>query len=379
MVILVGIIGVIIIVSMITERWDELGSKNVYVQRYFDKKRVKINDDIVMTTEVINKKWLPLPWVLIQARVPKTFAFKRSKIAPRLEDEDMQYSMVTSLLFFEKVKRHDVFQCTHRGYYSLYDLDIVIGDYFGFKKAIKKVKQPVYLMVYPEIIPLKKLVIPLNSLMGDVSVKRWISPDPLLPLGTRGYTTSDSFNAIDWKATARHGHLQVKLYDYTADPAIMVFVDVQAHDVYWQGSNASAVEKNVMIAASIIEDALIAKIPVGLCHNALDMLGKIGTVIEPAANDKQRELLLDGLTLVTAHRGCDMGELIRKRASSIGKETVLVCIVCFLTEGMLLTLNKLAIERYHIKIFFTTTIEPHKLHRLNDRIEQLSWKGRESF
>ena len=372
MTVLLGIVLLLVVLYNVTLYWETMALKNVTFTRSVDKMRVRIGDTVTLTTEVVNKKWLPLPWIAIHTPVPKVFQFKSSKLAARPEDDQLNFSIVTSLLFFEKVKRHDVFSCTARGYYSLYDFDVEIGDYFGFKKAKLKVKAPMVVMVYPEILPIKTLLLPMNSLMGEVSVKRWIVPDPLQPVGTRPYTPLDSFNTIDWKATARHAQMQVKQFDHTADPAIMVFLEVQSHVVHWQGRNEKAVERGIVIAASLVDDALAQGIPIGLCHNALDMMGKSGTVIEPSASKKQRQSLLDALTLTTPHRGTDMGELLRHKAMNLGKETVIVFIASFITEAVFDTLGVMAREGYHIKLISTDTMMRGTLSQLDHRIERLS-------
>jgi len=343
--------------------------RKVEYSRYLDKKRAYLGEEVTITTEIINKKLLPLPWISIYSIVPSQFIFLDSKTTRKVVDWKSEYTIVTSLLFYEKVKRSDIFYCNERGYYIIYDARVKIGDLFGFTYAEEELKLPISLIVYPKIKPLKELIIPQNTHQGNVSVKRWIMPDPIQVIGSREYTSRDSFNNIDWKSTARLGRLQVKKFDYTSDPSLMIFMDIQTEKIHWRSVDSEAIEHSIEIAASIMDNAINNKIAVGFCANSMYIGCKTSVFIEPNLSKHQRRLILDALAMTTYHRGTDMQKLLREKAKLLKKDSVIAFIASYISEDLVRELNSLCKRGCRIKIILTKKCSPIK--GLDKRIEVL--------
>lgn len=369
MVILISTISISFIIYLFSRYWHQLSTRKVEYSRYLDKKRAYLGEEVTITTEIVNKKLLPLPWISIYSIVPTQFVFLDSKTTRRIIEWKSEYTIVTSLLFYEKVKRKDIFYCNERGYYSIYGARVKIGDLFGFTYAEEELKLPISLIVYPRIKPLNELIVPKNTHQGDISVKRWIMPDPVQVVGSREYTSSDSFNTIDWKSTARLGSLQVKKFDYTSDPSLMIFMDIQTEKIYWRSIDSEAIELGIEISAAIMQNSLENKIPVGLCANSMYIGCKTSVFIEPSISKNQRRLILDSLAMTSYHRGTDMQKLLREKAKVLKKENVIVLVTAYISEGLVTELNLLSKRGYKVKVILTKKCD--NIRSLDKRIELL--------
>ena len=95
------------------------------------------------------------------------------------------------------------------------------------------VEAPAEIFVHPALLGEDALPLPADRAQGDVSVMRWIQPDPFLVNGIRDYRAGDPLRDIHWAATARTGQMQVKTHDYTADPRLMVLINAQRTEDQW--------------------------------------------------------------------------------------------------------------------------------------------------
>lgn len=347
---IIAIIAVIVIGSFLLVKWDKWAIRKVEYKRYFDKDRIFAGEQIVMTTEVINRKLLPLPWIEIITEVPNSFEFNDQKTMRYSKDGNKIYRVVTSLISYQRVRRHNSLVCSKRGYYNIYDLNLNIGDFFGIKTAEMNVTYPMKIIIYPVIKPLEDLIIPYKEPQGEISVKRWIMPDPMEIIGAREYTSSDSFNTIDWKTTARLGQLYVKKFDFTANPGIMTFLDVQTSKVYWQDVNGEYIENGIEIVAAMTERAIKEGIPVGYTSNGYFHGDNPSIFIQPGTKKSQKITILEALAKTSYARRMSIDKLIRMKSKEIGKGSCVVIVTAYISDDLRKEINFMSKRGYKVKI-----------------------------
>lgn len=344
-------LGAWLLIDYLYKKLPRAALKRVEFDRAFLPNRITVGQGSVVQTTVYNRKWLPLPWFRIRTIVPWQFQFETSKTVHLRQDDSCEHIVVSSLLFYEKLIRKDQFTVSKRGYYTLDGLSFETGDLLGGTSAQMTVEKPIALWVYPEVVPLSKLVMPSASMSGPVSIKRWIMPDPISPIGARDYTCQDPFSAIDWKATARVNRLQVKQLDYTANRNIMLFLDVQTQPVFWQDIRKDAVEAAVSIVVSLITESMSCKIPVGLAVNNLALDGRRIVQHPTGLGTYHYTALMDTVAMVTPHRSEEMSSILNHYCNNLAMHTVLVMITPFLSEDLKRVLNHIAKKGYLIKVF----------------------------
>ena len=77
-----------------------------------------------------------------------------------------------------------------------------------------------YVLVYPRIVDLRRTLTLWERPLGASRGRRLIQDDPTRFVGLRDYRPTDPLKHIDWKATARHGKPETRIYEPAADAAV---------------------------------------------------------------------------------------------------------------------------------------------------------------
>ncbi|MTI70503.1 MAG: DUF58 domain-containing protein [Firmicutes bacterium] len=364
---IISMLIIIILIILLSFLWKKWAIKKVEYDRYVDVEKVFVEDEITITTEIINKKLLPLPWIEIYYDIPKYLKFKDQIVSDKYFNKSKDYKAITSLFSFQRVRRYNKFYFTKRGYYSLYKVKLTLGDYLGISFGEIDLKKPIHITVFPIFEPLNTLILPKNNPQGEISVKRWIIPDPIEILGVRKYTNNDSFNSIDWKSTAKLNKLHVKKFDYTADPSIMIYLDVQTSKIHWQDIKEKEIEKGVSISAAILDKALNENVKVGFTSNCLFDGENYIDFIEPKNVVSQRGLILDALAKVSYFRSYPMKDILNVKAKYLGKSSTIVLITSYLSNELINVLNYLVNNKYSVKLILLSKTTKENI--LNKDIE----------
>lgn len=154
-----------------------------------------------------------------------------------------------------------------RGHFRIEPLQIRTGDPFGFFEASAAVGQGVAVVVYPRIERLPLWRLPAAGIEGShASPERTLQTTPLATT-VRPWAPGDSFNRISWKATARHGEIQVKEFELEQTADAWIVLDLERSIQAGRGDE-STVEAAVRAAASIADKALLENRAVGMTVNA---------------------------------------------------------------------------------------------------------------
>ena len=156
---------------------------------------------------------------------------------------------------------------TRRGHFRIEPLHIRTGDPFGFFEAAATVGQGVSVVIYPRLEPIPEWRLPAASLEGShASPERTLQTTPLA-MSVRPYAPGDSMNRISWKATARHGEIQVKEFDLEQTADAWIVLDLQRGIGGGRGDE-STTEAAVRVAAAVADKAIGENRAVGISVNA---------------------------------------------------------------------------------------------------------------
>jgi len=146
---------------------------------------------------------------------------------------------------------------------------MTLGDLFGTYDESKDFTVNAEILVFPRLVPVNEIPLPSHSWQGDITVKRWILEDPFMISGVRDYQWGDPLNRISWKASARTGELKVYNRDFTADPRLMILLNIDQSEAMWDAvTNMDLVERGISYAISLAQHAISNGIPVGFGCNA---------------------------------------------------------------------------------------------------------------
>lgn len=190
---------------------------------------------------------------------------------------------------------HYSVECPLRGFYNIGPVTIRTWDMFTLFSEQKEWAEVTSITVYPRIDETRKFDV-------DTRYKK-INPGSVmiraLGMGTdfhsiREYNTTDPFNRINWKATARKKRLMVNQYELEDVYDLMIFID--SRYVTKIGTPVrNSLEYSIKAAASIASAAIKKTNRVGLVT-----YGKEITIIPPGSSNTQMETFLATLTATYA-------------------------------------------------------------------------------
>src|SRR6185369_209416 len=160
-------------------------------------------------TVLENRSWIPVPWMLVEDLLPRR-ALIRSP--PNLQITGRRLHLVS---FRGKARKTITYQlkCNCRGYYQLGPLVAETGDVFGLYRRYRVLSEPSFLLVVPEVIPLEGF---------DIASRRPIGEGRM---SQRRYEAGDPLNRVNWRATARTGVLQSKIYEPSTVAGATLLID----------------------------------------------------------------------------------------------------------------------------------------------------------
>jgi uncharacterized protein (DUF58 family) len=257
------VVLVVLIQGWLFKHW---ALKGLQYTRFFSSPAVFQGQDVEMVEWIVNHKLLPIPWLRVESKINENLEFSK-QFNLDIKHQQFHKSLFTLMPYMKITRRHKV-HCKKRGCYFLNSVALTCGDLFGVQEVSCTYSLSVRLLVYPSLIPLDKIPFSSHSWMGDIVVKRWIVEDPFMYSGVREYRSGDPLNNINWKATARVGKLQVHKKDYTANPRLMIYLNLDITEEMWDAvTEPERIEKGISYAASIAQYAISNGIDTGFGCN----------------------------------------------------------------------------------------------------------------
>ena len=231
--------------------WARVALEDVEYSRELSERRAFVGETIDLDIHLANRKFVPVPWVevrdLIPQSIPVVGARTRASGLPRM---NAMYRN-TALRRHEQLRWPLQLQATTRGYFRLGPAKLRSGDLFGFFKTERDYDQQDAIVVYPRTYTLPELGLASARPFGDNRGGERIYEDPLRVIGVRDYMPGDPERRVDWKATARLGRLQSRLYEPSHEQTVVVALNITTMAHTWEGFDPLLLERGVSVAASI--------------------------------------------------------------------------------------------------------------------------------
>ncbi|MDD5287827.1 MAG: DUF58 domain-containing protein [Dehalococcoidales bacterium] len=325
----------VFIAGGVARLWDRYSLNRVEYHRRLSSNHVFFGEEVQLEIEISNRKPLPLPWLQVEDEIPKETIALKGKISPSYSTTHNLLSNLFSVSWYHKIKRRYPLHCLHRGYFSFGPARISSGDIFGFFTRQKEIESLDYLMVYPKIVPLEKLVIPSKQPLGSIRTRNHIFQDPILTSGVREYNFGDSLKRIHWKSTARSGQLQTKIFEPTTTIDMGIFLDVRTVKPPFWGVVSELLELAIVTSASVANYALAEGYRVGLYvnQNKPDSANLIR--IPPSQHTEQLKHILEALAPIQPIEAIPMGRMVVNESRNLPWGSTLVVITAMPTEALL--------------------------------------------
>lgn len=226
---------------------------------------VEVGASVEMKVRVANEGRLRVGWVLIEDLFPEHY-LKRKPPRVRITGRRMKLGSVpaggTTVLKY-------VVECDTRGYYQLGPTLLETGDVFGLHRRHRIVAEPFFLMVLPKVVPLPRYDFASQRPIGEVNVARRLFEDPTRNAGVRPYQVGDPLQRVHWRATARTGELQCRVFDPTTLAGASILIDFHKDGYHSRGEPFRS-DLVVTTACSIAYAVTMLNQQIGLASNGRD-------------------------------------------------------------------------------------------------------------
>lgn len=149
-------------------------------------------------------------------------------------------------------------------------------------------------IVFPTINEVKTNFPPSKLKQGDLPLNASLFDDPFFPVGTREYEPGDQFHHIHWKASAKTGQLQTKVFTRVANVSALFVVNVGE-----RYSVLSDFEEKIEWLASYIDACYREEIPFSFAIN-IRATGKVPFVHLPlGSGDSHRIQAMELLSILS--------------------------------------------------------------------------------
>jgi len=279
--------------ALLAPAWARASLRAVSYQRNFQPPRAFPGESVAVTTRVHNDKLLPVPWLAVADENPEEAVWEHRPAAPGAGRQAL--SQVLSLRWFQRVTRHYRVCLPQRGLYAFGPATLYTGDAFGLEEVVAVSPTVDRLIVYPRLLEPPHLAL----LYRRPEVERpWQSSlweDPTRLLGARAYQPGDPWRRIHWKASARLGQLQARVFEPAVSSGTAIFLDLRTVPSRAEGFHRGRLEAAITLAASIFRAELEGRRPAALFANGHMEEWGAGPAQPLTSDPAQLPALLEGL------------------------------------------------------------------------------------
>lgn len=348
--------------------------KHLQYTRKFSQQKCFEGEEIEMVEIISNDKWLLLPWLYVESQLDSLLKFgKLENLSVSSGNYYQNHHSFFTLRGRTKVTRKHKLTPLRRGVYKLNTVTITTGDLLGAVKKSLLVPLNSTLTVYPKSSYLSIDQLPFHSYQGDSSVKRFIMPDPFVVVGTRQYSSGDTFKQINWKATARVGSLQVHQYDFTADRKLMVVLNVDDREGMWRDvMNIEMIEEGIRYAAGVTEAVIKSGMEAGFATNMRSKAEASSIVIDVNAGEQHWYNILEELAKLQLERAETFVQLFERLAISLSLKTDFLILSTYWNDELNALLQQLRMRGHDaLVINLNELYDSQKSHPLKQGVNVL--------
>jgi uncharacterized protein (DUF58 family) len=343
--------------------WSRLSLERLAYERRWSSTRAFVGEEIEATFTVRNAKALPVPWFEARELVPDQLPPAGAHVLPAAWPGAFYYTHTTSLAWYERVSWRQRFVCSARGYYEVGPTRLRAGDIFGFFPREARWAQPDRIIVLPRLVELGEIDLPARRPFGEAKGGNRIFEDQSRLAGVRDYRPGDPLKRIDWKATARRGALQSRLYDPSATRTLIVALNVDTFAHPWEGYDPLLLERAVSVAASIAAQTDRERFAVGLIANASFPGADRPIHVAAGRDEDQLTRVLEALAMVTPFTIVPPEELLARERRRLPFGASIALVAGYMTAALAQQLDRLRRDGLATAVYWVGDEPPREAPR----------------
>jgi len=259
-------LGILIISRYLARQWTD----QLVVTRESNTETAEIGDKVAIVVNLSNKGRTRITWVLVEDSVPR---FALISKPPRIKLHGKRTQLLSIKGGGHESLLYQMTFLTH-GYFQIGPTLVESGDLFGLHRHYRIATEPVYILVYPKVIPVAGYDVSSRRPVGEIKLQHRLFEDPTRISGVRQYQAGDPMNRVHWKATARTGELHSRVYESSSLAGATILLDYHEESYPARGEPDRS-ELAVTLAVSLTNAICLLGQQVGLITNARDAADRI--------------------------------------------------------------------------------------------------------
>ncbi|HET7087022.1 MAG TPA: DUF58 domain-containing protein [Anaerolineae bacterium] len=323
--------------------WQRRVLNRVRYARRFSYTHVFPDEPVDMTIEAHNDKRLPVPWLIAQDSLPEHIHVQDATSPDEPPQATLSSGIVHSFVLRGGGQSRVRLRLSsgQRGFYAIGPAVLHSGDPFSLFETMRTEDRRAWLVVYPKIVPLAELGIPAKDLFGEKRAHQRIFEDPSRTMGVRDYQPGDSMRHIHWKATARQGALQTRVYEHTVSTSVMICLNVATFPHAWQGVDPERLEHAIELCASIAYEGAERGYAIGVAANCGAPLTGQSIHVPPNRAPDQLRHVLEALAAVTHYIVTPFDSFLLRESPRVRWGATLVVVTPLTTAAILGAVSQL--------------------------------------
>jgi len=358
-----GTLSVLILVlalaAGVSALWARYCLSKVTYRRKLANSHLAYGEETTLTLEFVNAKPLPLAWLLVEDQFPRALTLLTEQVRFTVSRERVYLNSLVTLRWYERVTHTHRIVGSHRGQYHLGPAQLSSGDVFGFRESKREDTEVTELTVYPKVVPVSALGLPAGRPMGEWLGQRRVIEDPLRFSAVREYIPGDNPRYIHWRASARTGALQTKVFEPSAARTLVLVADAQTMPEAY-AYIPEYLELVATSAASLALHALEQQYVVGLWTNDIGAGGRGWVEVRPSRHPQQTALLLSTLAGLGPISGSQYASLLKSVRRRLPYGATVVAITAMPDEAVYAALLALQ-EGGHPVQLYTVGDSPYEV------------------
>jgi uncharacterized protein (DUF58 family) len=219
--------GCLLVVGVLGRLWAAVSLTRVGFARKTLQARAFCGDDIQLEAVLSNPRPLPLPWLEVWELLPAGLHPEEIRERSYVKPAFVWVQRGMSLWPYQRLRWRRTLHCRSRGVFRLGQVRLRTGDPFGFFERERSLQDQVDVLIYPRVVRLRRVDLPLHHPSMDVVSLRSPVVDPTRTATVRDYQPDDPRKLIHWPTSARRGALQVRVLEPATSLHVSLVVDVR--------------------------------------------------------------------------------------------------------------------------------------------------------
>ena len=331
----------VFVAGWLARLWGRLALSRLHVGQELSQDHAFVGESISYWMRISNRKLLPLPWLTLRTEVPEVLEPIGRHLEPIGTPKMARLDRITGLRWYERLTWEYTIPLRTRGYFAFGRTALRAGDLFGFFTRERVVPAPLSLWVYPRVLDLETLGLPVLRPLGE---ERGVDPlfdDSSRLRGLREYQPGDPLRRVDWRATAKRQALQTRTFDPASSPSVLLALNVATMPEAWQGFYGELFERAVSVCASLASVYAAERFPFGLVANCT-YPGRDGTIRLPMGRAEGQTIhALEALAMADVYAIAPIERVLEDESRRVPRGSSVVVITAVMTGALRATLNDL--------------------------------------